>query len=208
MNEPLWKQVELQVRTAAEAAARYAREYVIQHAHTLVQRGDVVQPTEAVFRAWWDALRLREGLEWSRVDSHVVSLEGRTIRIDLTVWTTLLAAAGGAAVSTAAPRVAIFFKDRSPDTPESLAPLFADGWLVQVVYADDLARRPEETVREVMVAVRLGCRSGPCIGVTSPRPRSKARARTAPFVLRARVSSATPTASTNFRMRLRRPSGF
>ena len=60
--------------------ARHANADVLEQARSSIKDGHVDRPLELVSRAWWDALKFHEGVEWAHLHPTVVLVEGHSPR--------------------------------------------------------------------------------------------------------------------------------
>lgn len=156
----MWHGVEARVLEAADVGAALFRGQVRDLTKIEVLGGRCESHIEAVFYAWWEALKSANGLDWAHlVPQSEIEVDGSRFRIDYTVTMDVHPGSYGSEIFTAYPKIAIELDghDFHERTKEQVTyrnkrdrALQAAGWKVFHISGSELHRAPRECVRELL----------------------------------------------------------
>lgn len=156
-----WADIEGRVRQAADAGAVRLRDMVLRDAEYMcINKPGHESPIEAIFEAWWNALKWTHG---GMEDMHLepqreIEIEGEKFRADFVVAMGSHPAMYGADVWTKFPKLAIELDghDFHERTKEQVTyrnrrdrQMTLHGWTVLHVSGSELFRAPEDALEDI-----------------------------------------------------------
>jgi hypothetical protein len=158
----MWESIRERVTAAAQYGADRWRDHLVESTEIDVAQGRYESPIEAIFAAWWNALRV-PGMEWADLSAQTeIVVEGTKYRADFTVVMDRHPGHYGSGVFTTYPKLAIELdghefhertKEQATYRNQRDRALQAAGWKVLHVSGSELYRSPAECVNEIQTAV-------------------------------------------------------